>query len=53
MFFLPLFGDNPIKKIPWVTYTIIGLNVLVFLFQSSLSSSELEIFFRENGFISG
>ena len=53
MFFLPLFDDNPIKKIPWVTYTIIGLNVLVFLFQSSLSSSELEIFFRENGFISG
>ena len=52
MFFLPLFDDNPIKKIPWVTYTIIGLNVLVFLFQSSLSSSELEIFFRENGFIS-
>ena len=26
MFFLPLFDDNPIKKIPWVTYTIIGLN---------------------------
>ena len=50
MFFLPLFDDNPIKKIPWVTYTIIGLNVLVFLFQSSLSSSDLEIFFRENGY---
>ena len=52
MFFLPLFDDNPIKKIPWVTYTIIGLNILVFLFQSSLSSSDLEIFFKENGFIS-
>ena len=37
MFFLPLFDDNPIKKIPWVTYSIIGLNVLVFLFQSVLA----------------
>ena len=52
MFFLPLFDDNPIKKIPWVTYIIIGLNVLVFLYQSSLSSSELEAYFKDNGFIS-
>lgn len=39
--FLPLHDQNPIRyvKFPYATYGLIGLNVLVFLWQSTLPSS--------------
>ena len=36
MFFLPLFDDNPARKRPLVSWSIIALCVLVYLYQSGL-----------------
>ncbi|PSN18622.1 rhomboid family intramembrane serine protease [filamentous cyanobacterium CCP5] len=43
---VPLRDENPISSTPYVTYWLIGINVAVFLFQLSLSSSQLEQFFN-------
>ncbi len=41
----PVGDDNPIRITPYVTYGLIALNVLVFLFQLTLTPSELDNFF--------
>ncbi len=51
MFFLPLFDDNPISKKPFVTYALIILNCIVFLIQTSFSTSDLNLYFLQNGFV--
>lgn len=38
---LPLYDLNPTRRVPYVTYTLIGINVLVFLGQLTLSQREL------------
>lgn len=43
---VPLRDNNPTRIVPYVTYTIIILNILVFLYELSLSPSEIEPFFR-------
>lgn len=43
---VPLRDDNPVQITPYVTYTLILLNVLVFLYQLTLPLPELEQFFR-------
>lgn len=42
----PLHDENPTRITPYLTYGLIGMNVLVFLHQVSLSGPELEQFFR-------
>lgn len=43
---LPLRDDNPITITPYVTYVLVAANILVFLFEISLPSDQLEQFFR-------
>ncbi len=44
-------GDDQVRggHYPWFAYSFIGLNVLVFLFQISLSETDLEWFFYQYG----
>ncbi|MFZ4639205.1 MAG: rhomboid family intramembrane serine protease [Nodosilinea sp.] len=41
---VPLRDENPIRSTPTVTYGIIGLNIVVFLFQRILTPKGLDIF---------
>ncbi|MFW6296346.1 MAG: rhomboid family intramembrane serine protease [Halothece sp.] len=43
---VPLHDDQPTNITPYVTYTLIVINVLVFLYQLSLSTPELQAFFQ-------
>ncbi len=43
---VPLKDDNPYEITPYVTYSLIIANVLVFLYQLSLSPAALEAFFQ-------
>ncbi len=47
---VPLHDDNPTRTVPYITYGLIVLNILVFLYelnlQSSLGPQGLEAFFR-------
>ncbi|WP_026731670.1 rhomboid family intramembrane serine protease [Fischerella sp. PCC 9605] len=43
----PLYDENPTRITPYVTYGLIGMNVLVFLHEFSLSSTQLEQFFQQ------
>ena len=43
---IPLRDENPTRNTPVVTYALIGLNIAIFLYELSLSPSELETFFR-------
>lgn len=42
----PLYDENPTRITPYVTYGLIGINVLVFLHQLSLSEPQLIQFFQ-------
>lgn len=42
---VPLKDENPTRSIPYVTYTLIGLNILVFLYELSLAPQSLTQFF--------
>lgn len=42
---IPLHDDNTTRETPVITYGLIGLNIAIFLYQLSLSPSELEAFF--------
>jgi membrane associated rhomboid family serine protease len=44
---VPLHDNNPTRITPYVTYALIGINILVFLYELSLSPQGLERFFRE------
>jgi membrane associated rhomboid family serine protease len=46
-------GDDDIrtKRVPWVTWVLIALNVLVFLYELTLSQSQLEQFFMTYGVV--
>lgn len=43
---VPIRDENPSRTTPYVTYTLIVLNVLVFLYELSLSGPRLESFFN-------
>ncbi len=43
---VPLRDQNPTKITPYVTYVLIGLNIAIFLYEISLSSPELDVFFK-------
>ncbi|MBD2211440.1 rhomboid family intramembrane serine protease [Calothrix sp. FACHB-156] len=42
----PLYDENPTRITPYLTYGLIGMNVLVFLHEVSLSNAQLEQFFQ-------
>ncbi len=44
---LPLRDINPTRRFPILTYTLIALNVLVFLWQDSIPKSELQSMFMD------
>ena len=43
---VPLKDENPIQITPYVTYTLIAINILVFIYELSLNSTQLDIFFH-------
>jgi membrane associated rhomboid family serine protease len=43
----PLYDENPTRIKPYLTYGLIGMNILVFLHEVSLSNAQLNQFFRE------
>ncbi len=43
---VPIRDDNPITTTPYVTYAFIALNVLVFLYEATLSGPNLESLFQ-------
>lgn len=43
---IPLKDENPIQITPYVTYTLIAINILAFGYESSLNYSQLEGFFH-------
>ena len=42
----PLYDENPTRITPYFTYGLIGINILVFLHEISLSNLQLEQFFQ-------
>ncbi|MTJ10013.1 rhomboid family intramembrane serine protease [Anabaena sp. UHCC 0204] len=42
----PLYDENPTRTTPFLTYGLIGMNVLIFLHEVSLSNAQLEQFFQ-------
>ncbi|MBD0266027.1 MAG: rhomboid family intramembrane serine protease, partial [Tolypothrix sp. Co-bin9] len=42
----PLYDENPTRITPYFTYGLIGMNILVFLHEASLSRQALEPFFQ-------
>jgi membrane associated rhomboid family serine protease len=42
----PLYDENPTRITPFITYGLIGINVLVFLHEISLPDQQLEQFFQ-------
>jgi len=43
---VPLRDENPIKITPYVTYILIATNVLIFIFELTLSPQQLDVFFH-------
>ncbi|AFY50538.1 putative membrane protein [Nostoc sp. PCC 7524] len=43
----PLYDENPTRVTPYFTYGLIGMNVLVFLHELSLSTAQLNQFFNQ------
>lgn len=48
---LPIQDLNPTRRTPYVTYVLIGLNVLAFIYEMMLPSSGLERFFMNWGVV--
>ena len=43
---VPLKDENPIKITPYVTYSLIAVNILVFIYELNLNPTQLDIFFH-------
>ena len=43
---VPLKDENPIKITPYVTYALIAANIFVFVYELSLNSTQLDLFFH-------
>ena len=51
MFFLPLFDDNPTTSRPYISWTIIAVCILVYLYQAGLSQRDDYLFILHYGVI--
>ncbi len=43
---IPLKDENPIKITPYITYILIAINILVFIYELTLNPQQLEVFFH-------
>ncbi len=43
---LPLKDDIPSRRFPFVTYSIIAINIVVFMFEATMSKEQLQAFFE-------
>jgi membrane associated rhomboid family serine protease len=43
---VPLKDDNPVKITPYITYILIAVNILVFVYELTLNSNQLDFFFH-------
>jgi membrane associated rhomboid family serine protease len=43
---VPLKDENPVKITPYITYFLIAINILVFVYELSLNSNQLNLFFH-------
>lgn len=43
---VPLKDENPVKITPYVTYILIAANILIFVYELSLNSNQLNLFFH-------
>ena len=43
---VPLRDENPVKITPYVTYALIALNILVFIYELTLAHPQLDGFFH-------
>jgi membrane associated rhomboid family serine protease len=48
---LPLRDDQPRYSTPWVNYFLIGLNLLIYLFEAALDPRNLELLVRQFGVV--
>jgi len=48
---LPIRDDQPRYSTPWVTYFLIGLNLLIYLFEAALDPRSLQLLVREFGVV--
>jgi membrane associated rhomboid family serine protease len=47
----PLYDNNPIERTPLVTYALVAINVLVFLWMSRMPDVQQQVFAYERGFV--
>jgi membrane associated rhomboid family serine protease len=47
----PLYDNNPIQRTPVVTYLLVAINVVVFLWMSRLSEVQQEVLAYQHGFV--
>lgn len=43
---VPLKDENPIKITPYITYILIAINILVFIYELTLNPTQLDVFFH-------
>ncbi|NJK58555.1 MAG: rhomboid family intramembrane serine protease [Pleurocapsa sp. SU_5_0] len=43
---VPLKDENPVKITPYITYVLIAANILIFVYELSLNSNQLDLFFH-------
>ena len=48
---LPLRDDQPRYSAPWVTWFLIGLNLLIFFFEAALDPDSLELLIHQFGVV--
>ena len=48
---LPIRDDQPRYSTPWVTYFLIGLNLVIFFFEATLDPRSLELLIRQFGVV--
>jgi membrane associated rhomboid family serine protease len=48
---LPIRDDQPRYSTPWVTYFLIGLNLVIFFFEATLDQRSLELLIRQFGVV--
>jgi membrane associated rhomboid family serine protease len=48
---LPILTDKPIKKVPYITYTLIFINILIFMNMQSLSQINFDDITHRYGFV--
>ena len=48
---IPLYDDNPTRRIPWTTWFLVAANIAAFVYELSLPAEELTRVLTTNGFL--